>query len=78
MSSARSSLISAPGDSAPWWIRCMPQKTGAPGARWITGPKVGCGPCYRKSCGRGLACMDVTVDAVMELLWAGLKPGELP
>jgi hypothetical protein len=55
-----------------------PRKTGAPGARWITGPKVGCGPCYRKSCGRGLGCMDVPVDAVLAMLETWLEPGELP
>ncbi len=55
-----------------------PGKTGAPGARWITGPEVDCGPCYRKSCRRGLTCMDVSVDAVLELLRSWLEPGACP
>lgn len=45
-----------------------PTVTGAPGATWLCGPRVSCAPCYRKTCSRGLGCLALSVDAVMDAL----------
>jgi ADP-heptose:LPS heptosyltransferase len=36
--------------------------------RPVVGPPVDCGPCYRKTCSRGLACLEIEVAQVMGAL----------
>lgn len=42
-----------------------PDRTGPNGAVAVSGPRVPCAPCYRKTCRFGLECLDVPVEAVL-------------
>ena len=42
-----------------------PDLTGAPGATWLSGPRLACGPCYAKRCPSKVECLDVAVDTVL-------------
>jgi ADP-heptose:LPS heptosyltransferase len=55
-----------------------PAVTGAPGATWMTGPRVSCAPCYRKTCRRGLGCLDLAPEAVFERVHARIMQGTSP
>ena len=49
-----------------------PARTGALGAQWQVGPRLSCAPCYASSCGRGLGCLAVPVDAVLQAVRRGM------
>lgn len=41
-----------------------PHRTAAPGARWHTGPRPACWPCYQKRCPIGAPCRDAAVSPI--------------
>lgn len=46
-----------------------PARTGAPGARWLQAPAPDCAPCYRKTCGVGLGCLELPVSDVLHTVF---------